>query len=570
MDRKAFLNTLLAPPLKKKPAAPLPVKEVKTIPQETPMLLQSGLNPYVGSWTTNEVIHLLKRLQFGAPKEEVDYFSTLTYPQAVDLLLNTVNTNIGAPIKTYTTDVTAAANDPDWTVPMGKTWVNAPSTTGSVNSNRQNSVKYWWWDLMINQPRSIEEKMILFWSTHFAIEFDTVTYGMMLYNHLNLLRTHCMGNFKAFTKAISISPAMLIYLNGRYNTKSAPDENYGRELQELFTMGKGPGSQYTEDDVKAAAKVLTGYNVNVTTSTYGFTLSNHDTTNKTFSPFYNNTVITGGTTAATAQAELDDMLTMIFAKEESSKYICRRLYRFFVYGNITADIETNIIEPLATIFRNANYEIKPVLAALFKSEHFFDVLTQGAMIKAPLDLMIGQIREFKMRFPPKSNMVEYNKMIAYLHSTATTIDQNVGDPPNVSGWGAYYQDPLYDRVWLNTDTYTKRLTLFTSMVNGYTNTNQTIKLDAVNFASRMTAPGDPNQLVQDFCTYLLRMPLALTTRNTIKTATLLTGQITDSYWTDAWTQYVADPGSPSKYSNVNTRLTALVKYFINLEEYQLM
>src|SRR5207244_2157509 len=119
----------------------------------------------------------------------------------------------------------------------------------------------------------------------------------------------------------------------------------------LFTVGKGPGSGYTEADVKAAAKVLTGYTVNTTTATSTFDSTRHDTTNKQFSAFYNNTVITGQT-GANGQNELDDLVNMIFATNEVAMYICRRIYRFFVYGDIDSTIEANVITPLAAIFRS--------------------------------------------------------------------------------------------------------------------------------------------------------------------------------------------------------------------------
>jgi uncharacterized protein (DUF1800 family) len=280
-------------------------------------------------WTDSEIIHLLKRLSFGAVKEDVDYFRTLTFAQAVDEMLNTKNNNIGQPLKNYVPDVTTTpANDPDWSVAAGRTWVNTPSSNGNVNSGRQGSVKAWWFDLMINQPRSIEEKMVLFLSTFTAIEFDTVFTGTYCYRYLNTLRTFATGNYKALVKAITLEPAMLIYLNGQNNNKTAPDENYSRELQELFTVGKGPDSHYTESDVQAAAKVLTGYRINSAGQTYFDTNNRHDITNKTFSAFYNNTVITGQT-GINGQLELDAMLTMIFATDEAAKFICRRIYRFF-------------------------------------------------------------------------------------------------------------------------------------------------------------------------------------------------------------------------------------------------
>lgn len=571
MDRKDFLSTLLAPKpklVKVKPEKKMPPKEE----QETPLYLQSGIDPYAGTWTKSEVIHLLKRLMFGAVKEDVDYFNTLTYTQAIDELLNTINPNPGKPLKTYTYDtISVGATDPDWGVAVGSTWVNTLSGNGSVNSARQSSTKSWWTGLMINQPCSIEEKMILFWSTHLAIEFDTVAYGTYIYKYLTTLRTYATGNYKAFIKAITLDPAMLIYLNGRLNTKNAPDENFGRELQELFTQGKGPDSQYTEADVKAAAKVLTGHTLNTGTGVVSFNSGNHDTTNKQFSAYYNNAVITGRT-GVDGALELDDLITMLFGTQEVAKYICRRIYRFFVYGNIDSTIEANIITPLADVFRNSNYEIKPVLNALFKSEHFFDVLTQGAMIKSPADFVIGMQREMKIIFPPASNPVLQYKMLNYIAiTTMGSMDQNPGDPVNVSGWAAYYLEPLYDKVWLSTDTYTKRRNFMNAMLtNGYSNTNQKLIIDPLAIASRMSNPADPNALVQDFNTYFLRMQLSAASLTTIKQGVLLTGQITDSYWSDAWNAYIANPNLKVNIDTVNTRLRNLCNYFLFLEEYQLM
>lgn len=570
MDRKSFFNTLTTGV--KKPGnefaeMPTAFKQTRTGKVNN---FTTSINPYTGAWTDSEIIHLLKRLSFGAVKEDVDYFRTLTFDQAVDEMLNTKNLNPGFPIKHYVPDVaTTPTNDPDWSVPVGRTWVNNYSTNGNVSSGRVASLKAWWFDLMVNQPRSIEEKMILFLSTFLALEFDTVVVGNHCYKYLNTLRTYATGNYKALVKAISLEPAMLVYLNGQYNTKTAPDENYGRELQELFTVGKGPGSQYTESDVQTAAKVLTGYRINAQGQSYFDTNNRHDTSNKTFSAFYNNTVITGQS-GANGALELDALLNMIFATDESAKFICRRIYSFFVYGDISSDVETNIIIPMATTLRNGNYELKPALAQLFKSEHFFDVLTQGAAIKSPLDFVVGMVRETKMKFPPPVNITTLYKMYTYLISQAATMDQNLGDPPNVSGWQAYYLSPVYDEFWLNTDTYTKRTNHITSMVNGYTNSSQTIKLDWIAFAKRMTNPYDPNILVQDFNTYLLRMQLNASSLNTIKTQTLLSGQSTDSYWTTAWTNYINNPNNQTYLSDVNNRLQSLMKYYLNLEEFQLM
>lgn len=573
MDRKDFLNTLTPASLKKKMAAR------RKLDQDNPDLpmpnITSGVAPYAGTWTDNEVIHLLKRLSFGAPREEVEYFKNLTYSQAIDELVNTVNTpvNMGEPLKVYTTNTTdTPANDPDWAVPVGGSWINTHTNSGTVNFYRRESLKSWWFNTLINQPRSVEEKMILFWSTHFAIEFDTVDNARLGYQYLSLLRTHALGNFKTFTKAITLNPAMLIYLNGYQNTKTAPDENYARELQELFTMGKGPDSLYTEADVQAAARVLTGYQVNSTTLTSFFTASRHDVNAKTFSAYYNNTVI-NRPLAADGPLELDDLLTMIFSKNEVAKYICRRLYRFFVYGNISTDVETNVITPLADTFRNSNYDIKPVLLQLFKSEHFFDTLQFGAMIKSAVDFTAGLVRECRIKIPPRANPQLQHRHLNYLASSfLPSVEQNIGDPPNVSGWPAYYQDPVYDKTWITTDTFSKRQALINQLINsGFSSGGFKMEVNMVEFAKRMSNPADPNVLILDFNKYLLRRTLSQALRDTIKTDILLTGQVTDSYWTDAWLQYITTPSNLNNFTVVNNRLKTLGLYFMSkLEEYQLM
>ena len=570
MDRKSFLNSWLPPSIGER-RKETDIKDVNVVKGQSRKgaSIQSGLTPYTGVWSENEVIHLLKRLCFGAVKEEVDYFKTLTVSQAVDELLNTKNTNIGQPLKNYTPNVaTVPSNDPDWSIPIGRTWVNTP-TGGGNNFARRASLQEWWMGLMINQPRSIEEKMILFLSTFTALEFTTVGNAIYCYNYLNTLRTFATGNYKSLIKAITLEPAMLVYLNGMYNTKSAPDENYGRELQELFTVGKGPDSHYTEDDVKAAARVLTGYRINSNGQTYFDTSNRHDTTNKTFSSFYNNTVITGRT-GTDGQLELDDLLDMIFSTTEAAKFICRRIYRFFVYGSISSDVETNVITPMANTLRAANYELKPALSLLFKSEHFFDVQVQGALIKSPIDFVVGMARETKLKFPPTVNIPILYTMYGYMVTQASNMSQTIGNPPNVSGWQAYYLDPLYDEFWLNTDSYSKMVAHISVLQSGYTNTNQTLKLDWIGFAKRMSDPGDPNVLVKDFNTYFLRMALDQASLDTIKTQTLLSGQSSDAYWTTAWNNYTGNPYNAAYLSDVNNRLANLMKYFMNLEEYYLM
>jgi uncharacterized protein (DUF1800 family) len=412
--------------------------------------------------------------------------------------------------------------------------------------------------------------MTLFWHNHFATETADINNSQFVYNHHTLLRSSALGNFKTLTKAITIDPGMLVYLNGASNTATAPDENYGRELQELFCCGKGKDSLYTEADVKAAAQVLTGWKYSNTTNTSSFDITRHNKINKQFSAFYNNTIITGQTTATAGDIEIDAMLNMIFATQEVAKYICRRIYRWFVYYDIDDTIEANIIKPLADIFRLNNYEIKPVLSALLKSEHFYDSLIKGAQIKSPVDLVVGLCREFEIAFQPATDYATNYGMYNYLVSWVSNMQQNMGDPPDVSGWKAYYQSPQFYEIWINSDTLPKRNQFTDTMiVSGYTLNAKKIQIDGVAFAQSFSSPGDPNKLIDDVVKFLLRVDISTASKKQIKTDILLGGQSTDSYWTDAWNLFITTPTNTSNATIVKNRLRDLIKYFMDLSEYQL-
>jgi uncharacterized protein (DUF1800 family) len=363
--------------------------------------------------------------------------------------------------------------------------------------------------------------------------------------------------------------AMLRYLNGYLNNKNAPDENYGRELMELFTLGKGPGSQYTENDVKEAAKVLTGWQINGTTYTSFFTLSRHTTTNKTFSSFFNNTVITGRNTATAGDDELNDLLNMIFSQQEVAKFIVRKLYRWFVYYSIDTATETNVIGPLADIFRTNGYEIKPVLSALFKSEHFFDMLNRGCMIKTPADQVIGSLREMNVVFRPDTDWDTNYGLWNTFYTWMVNLGQNLHDPPNVSGMPAYYQEPNFHEIWINSDSLPKRNQFTDTMINtGYTRNAFKVQFDCVAFAKTLTNPGNPNDLIEEAMKLVFRNDLSVTSKSQIKTQILLTNQQWDYYWTNAWAAYISNP-TTANFNTVNTRLKSLFQYLFNLSEYQL-
>jgi len=534
----------------------------------------SGINPYAGPWTINEVIHLLKRTMFGATKADIDFFKTMTVDQAVDHILNVsvAQSQPSPPVKTYGNSANPA--DPDNAILTGQTWVNVNTNDGAVNSARVTSFKNWWMGQLVSQEKNILEKMTLFWHNHFSTEADNISRAIWSYNNNATLRKNALGNFKQMTKEITKDPAMLAYQNGYLNTNVAPDENYGRELQELFTVGKGVDNAtqaFSEADVKAAARVLTGWQISGTFNTGIFNSARHDSNNKQFSSFYNNTLITGRTGTTAGDLELDDLLTMIFSVNDVSMHICRKLYRWFVYYEIDAATETNVITPLAQIFRANNYNIKPVLTALFKSEHFFDELNQSCLIKSPADIIVGLCREFAVVFPSAATdpFGTYNTWQS-LNALSITFQQNIGDPPNVAGWPAYYQAPQYHELWINSDTFPKRNQFTDQMLlNGYTRQGKNIRIDPTIFAKSLPNPSDPNALISDSITYLFRLPLTQASKDQLKKDIILGGQTNDTYWSNAWNAWMANPNDTVNANIVKTKLKDLYQYLMKLAEYQL-
>lgn len=538
-------------------------------PQHSQLSLQqaarttTGLAKYKGAWTKNEAQHLAKRCLFGSPKTDIDQFLKLGLSGSLDQLLNYTTPLPAPPVNDYSS---GTYKDP--VVAPGETWVNNNSNDGGIQSNRISSLRRWWVGEMINQQSNIREKMTLFWVNFFGTEMVEVGNANWMYKHYTLLRQNALGNFRLLVRAVTTDVAMLRYLNGAVNTASAPDENYARELQELFTLGKGPAVQYTEADIRTAARILTGWRINTTTYTSYFDPARHDTNPKTFSSYYGGKTIAGKTGAAGA-TETDELIDMIFLKDEVSKFICRRLYRWFVYYKIDAAIELNVIEPLAKIFRDNNYEIKPVMRALLESEHFFDVLNQGCIIKSPIDSVIGCFREFNVTFPASSSYVNLYMFWQYVANWMANMNQNPGDPPDVSGWPAYYQEPQYHEIWITADTLVRRNRLAdTLLTSGYVYFGHKLYIDVVLFVKTLNNASNPNLLIDEILSIIYRAPLASDIKQTLKQQLLLSNQTDDNYWTSAWNAYVGNP-SAANYNIVFNRLRPLFQYLLSLPEYQL-
>ena len=527
----------------------------------------STLKKYKGKWDNDAINYFLKRTMFGASQADIASLKNSSLKKTLASMLKSSQPINAAPINNYTDDKIT-----DEEIPLGTSWVTATKFNGMTDGRRRNSYKQWWIGNMINQDLSLTEKMVLFWHNHFSTETNVVGNPVFCYRYNELLRQYALGNFKDLVKAMTVDLCMLRYLNGYANTKKAPDENYGRELQELFTVGKYPVQQYTEADVKAAARVLTGYNINYKMLSSSFNGGNHDPGDKQFSAFYANTVIKGRK-AAEGKEELDDLMDMIFAKEEVSKFICRKLYRFFVFYNIDDATEKNIIDPLAKTFRKNNYEIAPVLKTLLHSQHFFDASLKGTMIKSPIDFTVGLVREFGISFPETANYMDNYFMWEFVRGQAANMQQNIGDPPNVAGWPAYYEQPEYYKLWINSDTLPKRNQYSDRLVSyGFsTKDKRKMSIDVIAFAASLSHPEDPDALIDDSIHFLYTVDIPATEKEYIKSTILLSNmQEMDAnhYWTTAWNNLAQKPADEINKKEVQKKLTALFKYLMDRPEYQ--
>jgi uncharacterized protein (DUF1800 family) len=523
------------------------------------------IQPYNGPFGRGELAHLLRRSLFGCSNADLAHFQGQSLAQVVNNLLNFTN-DTTPPVKTYW-ELNGTTPDPslvDPAVPFGSTWVNTPLPAAPApdpSIYRVVSWAYWRTGLMVQQQRTLREKLSLFWYNTMPVQAPEVVVPRFLYDYDQLLRTHCKGNFRTLVREMSTSGAMLIYLNGTFNNVSQPDENFARELMELFTLGEGSG--YTEADVQAAARVLTGWIVRLENSGVPiipevlFVPFLHDTGNKQFSAYFNNTVITGQTGTNAGNNELNALLNMILAKEECSLHICRELYRFFVKGEIDAAAEQDVIVPLAELFRNtmaAPDQIRQVVYALLTSEHFFSTEVRACMIKSPADLVLGTLRALEQPFPTPAQVEAQYRVWGDAYGLVAFAGQELVNPPNVAGWPAYYQFPQFDKIWMDTATFPNRNNAMLAMVYVGSATgndlyqpesrNLSFKVDLMNVVSQFTNPIDPNALIADAAELLFAVPVSTEVQQQLKTNYLLLGQQNDFYWSDAYELYALDPNTP--------------------------
>lgn len=530
----------------------------------------AGLEEYSDNWNFESAAHLLRRTCFGPKLSEINQAINLGLNESIDKLLNEEEFTPDPPLNDRDDDENAP--------PIGETWVNILENKNN-DFKQKKSYEAWRISLILNQPHqsptnvpfSIREKMVLFWQNHFATEATVVGDSRYTYWMNYRLRKHFMGNFKNLVKEINVDAAMLVYLGGIYNVKEAPNENYARELFELFTIGKGPVdgedsyTYYTEEDIIQAAKVLTGWYVEDVFSgseRQRFEKENHDKTTKVFSEKFNNKSIQNN-----FEDEHKDLVDMIFENERTSEYICEKIYRWFVYYVIDEDVTSKIIKPLAKVLRDNNYEIKPVLSKLFRSQHFFEIHTRGAMIKSPSDFNLGVLRQIPFS---DTSSFDFRNLYRFWRNRGYDISnqgQDLLDSPNVAGWAAYYQDPLYNELWINAVTLPMR----TRDINTYfrdSGINATsgepgapedvrIYAEPIKFLDEIEKPDDIDFMVELFCKWLFPVYSEISDEQKEEFKNIVVGN-NPNMWYDEYHAYINNPTDEAKTA-INKKLKTLLK-----------
>lgn len=524
------------------------------------------LSPYSGSWTKTEAKHLLRSTMFGPKKLEIDTFSALGFQLSVAKVLSPLPV-VNPPLSISTTQ--GDIENLPWHL----------SNTRANDFNRKKSLKAWMLSNMIHQEPSVGEKMLLFWHNHFVTGMDDVGDARFTYYYIQLLRRHSLGNVKSLTKEMSTNAAMLKYLSGDSNVKGSPNENYARELMELFTLGavdKDGNPNYIEKDVEEAARVLTGWTtVKSGNGTFlnphsTFNSNKHDNLPKQFSPHFNNRVI-HQVLPTNYHKELDDLIDMIFAREEVALFIVRQIYAWFIHYDIDAFTEQNIISPLANTLRDNDYEIRPVLEQLFKSQHFYDQFAKGTSVKTPADYVIGSIRQLDVSFPlniPK----EHAYLLYKIDNHMREMQMDILNPPNVAGWSAFYQSPGYYQRWINTATFQVRSAYaLTLLKHGIYSPNGRFKADLPKFVNSVTnlQASDINILIDSCCDLLF--PMEITANQKVYLKDILLQGLPDFEWTVEWTQFMLtniNPSSPDGYA-MRKKLEDFFFEIFNMAEFHL-
>ncbi|RFZ83146.1 DUF1800 domain-containing protein [Mucilaginibacter terrenus] len=359
--------------------------------------------------------HLYSRAGFGLRFDQLNETANLTIKQAVNKLL--LQAEISEPADIIAGNISY------------KDFLQANEGTKKMflqeQRQQEKALNIDWINKMSTTKAVLREKMTLFWHNHFACRTQNAWYAQQLNN---IQREHAIGNFRTLLIEVAKSPAMLQFLNNQQNQKNHPNENFARELMELFTIGRG---NYTEQDVKESARAFTGWGFNKD-GKFVNRLNLHDTGSKTFLGKSGN--FTG-----------EDVIDMLLAKKETAHFICNKLYRNFV--NETPDPAH--VDAMANTFFNSNYEIKPLLLFLFNADWFYAEKNMANLIKSPVDFIVGLNRQFYITYQNPDVVLQFER----------ALGQVLFYPPNVAGWPG-------GRNWIDSSSLMYRIKIPSTVLNG--------------------------------------------------------------------------------------------------------
>jgi hypothetical protein len=372
-----------------------------------------GLKPMAGSkWDYAKARHLMVRAGFGGTPTEVQKLYEMGLHKAVEHFVEIYD----QPVANIEFDPSRLRRPEPWIARLDSVERQAMTVRHRNPERRQQAeMRRWWLKRMAESPRPLQEKMTLFWHDHFAVQYKKRYRTYMLYQQNQLFRTYAVDSFAGLLRGIVHDPAMISFLDNNVNFKGSGNENLGREILELFSLGEGRG--YSEDDLREASRALTGYTYDSWTGQFRYLATRHDDEPKKI-------------LGSTGNWSGDDLVDIILRQPSTSRYVTEKIFAFLAYG----EPETEIVEKLAHVMRYCSYDLRPMLKNLFLSEAFYSEKVMGTHIKGPVELTVGAIRDLGIR----------NVNYGNVDSAINQMGQYLFEPPNVAGWNE-------NRTWINAE-----------------------------------------------------------------------------------------------------------------------
>jgi uncharacterized protein (DUF1800 family) len=384
-----------------------------------------------GKWNEQTAAHLLNRAAFGGTPVEIEATRKKGLAAAVHQLVDPAGdaANLPPPTWAHPRNIRAMRMEARGLKDEPEQRKEKIREIRMMEGEQILDLRRWWLNRMMNGPAPLLEKMTLFWHGHFATSVQKAKDGYWMWLQNDTLRRNAFGNFATLTKKISRDPAMMIYLDLPQSRKEHPNENWARELMELFTVGIG---NYSEQDVREAARAFTGYRLDMTTQQFRFAPFQQDRGTKTF--LGRNGALSG-----------DDIIDILVKQPACAQFLARKLWRFFVED----DPSPQIVDAVAGRIRAHNYEIRPVLREIFSAEEFYSERAMRSQVKSPVQYLVQTAKLLETQLP--SPIAAQNAM--------RQMGQILFAPPNVKGWDG-------GKAWITTSTLLFRYNFANYLING--------------------------------------------------------------------------------------------------------